>query len=240
VRNYFNKLKFGIVLIGFIGSAWVSASSFDQFFKALHFDKPEEIRALLARGFDPNSVNEKGIPAIHVAIEDRALKSASVLVAHPQFKLEITNAVGETPLMLAAIFDLRELAHQLVERGADVNRPGWTPLHYASVKGRIELMRLLIDKDAYLDAESPTGDTPLMLAVRDGNPRACKLLLEEGADPTLVNPRNNHTAQSLAEALNKTECERLIVAFTAAWEQNLQRAAEAEKAQEAAENAARK
>ena len=56
------------------------------------------------------------------------------------------------PLMLAAITNQLDWAKKLIERGADVNQKGWTPLHYAATKGNIEIMRLLIENHAYLDA----------------------------------------------------------------------------------------
>ena len=48
-------------------------------------------------------------------------------------------------------------------------------------------MSFLLDHSAYIDAESPNGTTPLMMAARYGSPEAVKLLIQEGADPTLFN-----------------------------------------------------
>ncbi|WP_439898334.1 kynureninase/PvdN C-terminal domain-containing protein [Klebsiella pneumoniae] len=38
----------------------------------------------------------------------------------------------------------------LIARGAQVNRLGWTPLHYAASKGRLETARMLLGKQAFL------------------------------------------------------------------------------------------
>jgi len=99
--------------------------------------------------------------------------------------LNITNPQSENSLMLAAIQNQLELAQLLIDQGAEVNKTGWTPLHYASTKGHIDMMRLLMENDAYLDAESPNGTTPLMMAAHYGTAKAVKLLLEEGADPRI-------------------------------------------------------
>jgi len=41
-------------------------------------------------------------------------------------------------------------------------------------------MMLLLDEHAYIDAASPNGTTPLMMAAHYGTPSAVKLLLEAG------------------------------------------------------------
>jgi len=42
------------------------------FFKAIHFDRVEDIHKLVLRGFDPNTPNEKGVPALMLAIQSGA------------------------------------------------------------------------------------------------------------------------------------------------------------------------
>jgi ankyrin repeat protein len=89
--------------------------------------------------------------------------------------------------MLAAINGLTEVCKQLISADADVNKPGWTPLHYAATKGHLDIMNLLLEHSAYIDAESPNGSTPLMMAAEYGTPKAVKLLLSAGADPLIKN-----------------------------------------------------
>ena len=45
----------------------------------------------------------------------------------------------------------------------------------------------MLDNAAYIDAESPNGSTPLMMAAMYGPSGLVQLLLDEGADPTLRN-----------------------------------------------------
>ena len=118
--------------------------------------------------------------------------------------------------MLAAINNQIELAKVLIQRGADVNKPGWTPLHYASTRGHREMMRLLIENEAYIDSESENGTTPLMMAAYFATPLAVKLLLEEGADPTLVNSANV-SALDMALTKDQQQSAFYIRAFTEAW-----------------------
>jgi ankyrin repeat protein len=46
---------------------------------------------------------------------------------------------------------------------------------------------LLLEESAYIDAESPNGTTPLMMAAQYGEPDVLRLLLKEGADARLRN-----------------------------------------------------
>jgi len=214
MKNYF---KYFIYLYVFIGYSLSSAGSYDDFFKAIHFDRPEEIHKLVLRGFDPNTPNEKGVPALILAIKSGSIKSAMYLASQAQTQVECVNEAGETPLMLAAISNQLELANKLIERGAEVNRKGWTPLHYAATKGHTAMMRLLLENNAYIDTESPNGTTPLMMAAYYAPPLAVKLLLEEGADPTL---RNQARASALDLALTAGHAQSAFYlrAFIESWE----------------------
>lgn len=213
MRKYF---KYFLYLYVFIGYSLSNAGSYDDFISALHFDRPEVIEKLLARGFDPNTPNEKGVAGLLLAIQSESPKSAMVLARHPQTQVNTQNKEGETPLMLAAINNQLGLAKALIQRGADVNKPGWTPLHYASTRGHREMMRLLLENEAYIDSESANGTTPLMMAAYYASPLSVKLLLEEGADPTLVNSANT-SALDLALSKDHQQSALYIKAFIEAW-----------------------
>ncbi len=213
MRKYF---KYFLYLYVFIGYSLSNAGSYDDFFAALHFDQPQTVERLLARGFDPNTPNEKGVAGLLVAIQSDSPKSALVLAKHPQTRVDIKNKLDETALMLAAHNNQLELAKVLIQRGADVNKPGWTPLHYAATRGHRDMIRLLLENDAYIDSESANGTTPLMMAAYYAPPLAVKLLLEEGADPTLVN-HGGASALDLALSKEHQQSAYYLRAFTEAW-----------------------
>jgi hypothetical protein len=84
MKKYFKYFFYLYVLIGFSTSI---AGSYDDFMSALHFDRPDVVENLLARGFDPNTPNEKGEAALLVAIQSESSKSALVLAKHPQTRV---------------------------------------------------------------------------------------------------------------------------------------------------------
>jgi len=134
------------------------------------------------------------------------------LLGDPQIDPEARNEHDESLLMLASLKGLLAVCEQLIAKGADVNKPGWTPLHYAATHGHISVMNLLLDNHAYIDAASPNGSTPLMMAALYGTPAAVKVLLEAGADPRLKNDQGL-TAIDFANRGQRSESAALLAAF---------------------------
>ena len=141
----------------------------------------------MARGFDPNSVNPEGQYALLVALRQGSFAAAQLLISQPSTLVEVRSNKDESPLMLAALKGQTAICMQLLERDADVNKTGWTALHYAATGGHPEVVRLLLDHYAYIDAESPNGSTPLMMAALYGNADTVQLLLDAGADVKVKN-----------------------------------------------------
>jgi ankyrin repeat protein len=68
-----------------------------------------------------------------------------------------------------------------LEHGADPNIPaqdGSTPLHRASQKGMIKIIRLLIEYGVSVEAQDDEGRTPLDVASGEQREEIIKLLLE--------------------------------------------------------------
>ncbi|WP_416548613.1 ankyrin repeat domain-containing protein [Limnohabitans sp. DCL3] len=184
----FKYFKYLVVFIGFSSSLNSSfAGSYDDFFKAVQFDDVKTVRSLLLRGFDPNTIHPTGVSGLMLAVREPSLKVAQLLAGWPQTKVEIRNDKDESVLMLAALKGHLPLVMQLVERDADVNKTGWTPLHYAASGGHVQVIEFLLNNSAYIDAESPNGTTPLMMAAMYGTPQAVKVLIQAGADLNLKN-----------------------------------------------------
>jgi ankyrin repeat protein len=177
-------------LFALIASPWARADSYADFFAALKRDDVPALQALVARGFDLNTLDPSGQHPLYLALRDDADRAAVYLLAQERVQVEHRNAKGESPLMMAALKGKPELVRRLIERRAEVNKPGWAPLHYAAThpgENSVAVVRLLLEHHAYIDAESPNRSTPLMMAAHYGHPRVVRLLLEEGADPMLKN-----------------------------------------------------
>lgn len=73
---------------------------------------------------------------------------------------------------------------------ADVNKWDqfvWTPLHHAAYAGHVEIIELLLEAGAAVDAPALNGGTPLMRAIQSSRPSCVNVLLKAGADVNAVN-----------------------------------------------------
>lgn len=140
---------------------------------------------LLLRGVDPNIREKDAGPVIVFAAREKSFGVVRALALDARTLIDAPNAQKETALMYAALHGDLETVKVLIQKGAEVNREGWSPLHYAASSGHTEVIKLLLENHAYIDAASPGNVTPLMLAARHNNTSASRLLVEEGADPSL-------------------------------------------------------
>ena len=199
-----------IVLIGLFSNISSSfAGSYIDFFRALLRDDAYTTRLFLAEGFDPNTVSENAQPALLYALRQESYKSAKVLIADPRTQLNQTNPQGENPLMMAALKEQTALVEQLLACGAAINKPGWSPLHYAAASAKTDILAILLAHDSDLNAASPNGTTPLMMAARYGSPHSVKLLLAAGANPELKN-QNGLSALDFARQGVRPDAQKIL------------------------------
>jgi ankyrin repeat protein len=124
-------------------------------------------------------IREGGSALVLLMLEDTQWQ-ASAVINHE-------NTLGENALMLSALNGQEQVVLRLIGLKAQVNREGWTALHYAATSGHVGIISILLDHHAYIDAESPNRTTPLMMAARFNRAAATRFLLEAGADPTIAN-----------------------------------------------------
>ena len=126
---------------------------------------------------------------------------------------------GRTPLHAAADLGRVEVAHVLLEYGANVgaeDNKGRTPLHdamnYRTIKkfGKVEVVRVLLEHGANVGAEDNEGRTPLHLAAKCGEIEVVRLLLEHGANIGAEDD-GGETALQVASAVGDDETMKLLL-----------------------------
>lgn len=96
---------------------------------------------------------------------------------------------SEFDIIKAVQYGAVERVQQLIEAGYDVNLPDSdtiTLLHWAAINNRSDIVRLLLEKNAKVDAIGGDLDaTPLHWATRQGHLASVVLLMNAGADPQI-------------------------------------------------------
>ena len=187
----------GALLLGASGTVSAQTTARDELFRAIQRDDAHALRTALLRGADGNALDDADEPAIVLAARSKCWNAVRALVELRGTRLDAANRDGSTAIMYAALHGELQLVRDMVGRKAEVNKAGWTALHFAAANGHVELIRFLLEHHAYIDAESPNGTTPLMMAARQAQPSAVRILIDEGADPT---PRNQSGLDAAAYA----------------------------------------
>ena len=153
---------------------------------------------------------------IHEAAALGRVDRLKACLAAAPWSLDTLSLDGWTPLHLAAFFARRAAVLALLEAGADPNLYGRAfernlPLH-AACAGRLKkpaVVELLISVTADIDARQGGGWTPLMLAAANDMGESLSLLLQAGADRSLIDDEGC-SARDIAEKYKRSEILRLL------------------------------
>uniref|UniRef100_A0A3P8PR34 SAM domain-containing protein n=1 Tax=Astatotilapia calliptera TaxID=8154 RepID=A0A3P8PR34_ASTCA len=171
---------------------------------------------LVERGADPDRINVLSKTAFELAMQlkQRDIKAYldSITTVRPQ-----TDDERRRPDVLSALkLGNSQLVKEILEEDpAQVNlsnQEGATPLMMAAVSGQLEVVQLMVEKNADIDKQDGVhGWTALMQATYHGNKDIVKYLLNQGADVNL-RAKNGYTAFDLVMLLNDpdTELVRLL------------------------------
>ena len=194
-----------------------TSAQLTTFFRSVLLDDAATVRNFLASGtVGPNALDPiSGESALILALREDSARVLDILLAQPSIALELNAPNGNTALMMASFKHNVAAVKSLLAKGAIVNRPGWTALHFAAASGDDAITKILLDHFAYIDAEAPAKFTPLMIAAREGHESTVALLLEEGADASLKNSEAL-TAAQIAERADKPRIAAAIGAAIAA------------------------
>jgi ankyrin repeat protein/peroxiredoxin len=157
--------------------------------------------------------NPAGIDALHRAARAGDLSQVQAMIA-AGVDVNSRDAMGGTPLHDAAWSGEAAVAAYLLQAGAFVNARhadgGSSPLHYAVLTNHPDVVEVLLDHNADVQARYKTGQMPLHLAAARGYGRIAALLIAHGAD---VNARDETGATPLSEAAWTGEAEmvRLLI-----------------------------
>jgi hypothetical protein len=125
---------------------------------------------------------------LHAAADSGNFEVIRILIEYNPANINARETEnGSTPLLWAlegGCFEDVSVVRLLLEHGADINaqnHSGWTPLHWASFNGVLEVVRLLLKHGAEVGAKDNDGKTALQFAAEEGREKVVELLREHGA-----------------------------------------------------------
>ena len=172
---------------------YISAKSETALTLAIQEQQIETVRILLEHGANTSVQNSKEQTPLMIAVLTGETKIVKLIFQHQNknstsVKIDTTDFIGNTPLMISAEKGFLEIATLLIENGANVesiNRWNETALMFASSKGFREIVSLLLEHGAEIDARDISEKTALLRASQNGHLLTVEMLLLKGASQQL-------------------------------------------------------
>jgi len=160
------------VLIGFILIIAVTPCFSEEvvsIHEAIKLGDPNLVVAFLEQGMDINASDEYGLTALHYAVLRQNKVIIRLLLEKKEIAVDSQDFLGRTALHYAAGADF----------GTAYRYDAWP----------VEIVQLLLDSGADINAKDTTGRTPLFYAVCEPDNSAIKFLVDRGADLHCVDNR---------------------------------------------------
>lgn len=171
----------------------------DQVMKAVSKGDLEGLRSALGRSDHTLRLFKKRLMAARLP-KDHSPLVAATLNGH----LEVFRYILDT--FPAA--NIEQETSAIIEGGYPVE--GATPLWTASTLGKMEFVKLLVERGANIEHTTDSKSSPLRGAAFDGHLDVCEFLIEKGADIDKPN-QVGQSPLTIAAAMQKKECVQLLI-----------------------------
>lgn len=156
------------------------------------------VRSLITSGAD-----------VHIRNWERGALCAAIYHHHPEAALILLAAGATLNLAEAADCGDMERVRQLLAEGVSPDEDA--AITRAAYSNHEDIVRLLLESGANVNATDAQDNTALHHAVHWGRTGIVRLLLDAGADATIDNINGHETPLILAVLMGRTDCVRLLL-----------------------------
>ncbi|XP_067653717.1 ankyrin repeat, PH and SEC7 domain containing protein secG-like [Haliotis asinina] len=148
------------------------------------------VKLLMDRGANMSLVDKFGNNVLHHACTGGDLETVKLILSQNMMYINSRGNESRTPLMEAAFWGESDVVKLLVDRGANmslVDKFGNNVIHHACIGGDLETVKLILSQNVmYINSRGNESRTPLMEAAWRGQSNVVKLLVDRGANLSLV------------------------------------------------------
>jgi len=145
---------------------------------AAHFNRKDVVRYFLEQGVDVNVVNEGNITPLFFAASKGYRDIVELLL---KYNADVKILSWNSFSCLHQAIEFPEVFEMLLGRGADINaqegKVGWTPLHFAVLRNKPNIVKVLLQHGVNIDIKDNKGQTPLHYATQMKNTDIIEMLL---------------------------------------------------------------
>ncbi|NDJ52905.1 MAG: hypothetical protein GYB68_07470 [Chloroflexi bacterium] len=168
----------------------------EAFCEWIQLEQIDVVRDLLRAGMTPDARDGSGKTALNIAVGLKNIELARLLLDHGADPNAQGRYIGAP---IRQVRDRLDLLNLLLSYGADPNlldHHRSPPLNAAVDADHLETVKRLVEAGAAINP-FPAGRTPLMRAIRFNHREIALWLLDQGADPNVMN-ENGETALMIA------------------------------------------
>lgn len=185
---------------------------------AIRRKSTEAANILLDRGASTSILDGTMSTPLYLALRQCHYKLADRIIQSEK-RIDMDDATVSKLLLNAARQGSMETAKILLEAGVDINSTYGLnvelPLYVAAEKNFPDIVRLLIEHGADIEARSRDGNTALHIAALNQSEQALKAILELGAGVNTISAFNGRPALQIAAEKGFLETVRILLGYGA-------------------------
>lgn len=155
---------------------------------------PEVIQRLVDRGADLSTVNNRDQTPLMVSLAVNTSLEGPKILLQSGSNVHAADQRRNTVLHYAVRWNECSLLNEIIELGGDVNAVnihGYTPLHHVACESfsllPADTIKILLKAGVGVDCRDKLGNTPLHIAIAQGNHEVSELFIRKGSDVRATN-----------------------------------------------------